>query len=492
MWLFFFHLDYTSLSSWDEAWYAAIAQNIVKTGDYMNMTFNGQVYYDHPPMGFWLMALSMKFFGINEFSVRFTSAILGVGSSILMYLFAADLFKKKIIGFIAALIVNTSVWYVIRARSGNLDATFLFFYILTLYAAHLSTKKFIWFLVCMASFGALILSKTLAGVSSVLLIIWLLIPAIPVIIKSKRNWLVVLGGIAIAYAIINPWYSYNLQTYPDFYRRHFFYVGMRDVEFGKTLERKLQWELPIFYLHMGVRKWYKLWLAALVILLTTIVIRGYKTVTGLLQKKSKSSGYKNLLVLHRELFIVLWNAVILLPFLTTDQTHIWHLIPVYAPLALVTAYGLYVVIVEFSDWFYTSFLNKNSFVKTIMNFKIPVFVFLAVFVGIAALQIKGFYFEAFPESKYTVDEAAILKSAKKYEGQIFIDRDFIPIAVFYTDRIVREHSRESDDITTIKRVFDDNDNVVLVIRNGIIENYAKAELPYKLKEKNNSFSIITE
>ncbi len=490
--MFFFHLDYNNLASWDEAWYGAIAQDIVNSGDFMNMTFNGAVYYDHPPFGFWLMALSMKLFGINEFSIRFISAVLGVGSSVLIYLFGYELFKKKIIGFAAALILNTSVWYVIRARSGNLDATFLFFYILTLYAAQLSTKNFRWFIVCMVSFGALILTKTLVGVSSLILIIWLLLPALPKIMDDKKNLFIIFGGIVLAFIIIAPWYIYNLTTYPDFYRYHFIHIGMRDRDFGHSLSTKWQWELPIFYLHMGVRKWYKLWLVGTGILMVSILFKCIKITYEAFQKKQRSSVFKNLLTVHHEILLIVWNAVILVPFLTTDETHIWHLIPAYAPLSLITAYSLYLVSVQMTQYVYDSYLNKYAFFKPLFNYRLTNSVFLLGVIFIAALQVNGFYYEAFPVNKYTVDEVAILKNAKKYDGQIFIDRDYIPIAVFYTNRFVREHSRESDDIRTIKKVFDENDNAVLVIRNGIIDNYAKAKLPFKLKEKNNSFSIITE
>jgi len=47
-------------------------------------------------------------------------------------------------------------------------------------------------------------------------------------------------------------------------------------------------------------------------------------------------------------------------------------------------------------------------------------------------------------------------------------------------------------LLTKKKKFDHKENVILVIRNGIVDNYQKAGLPYKLKAKNNSFSIITE
>src|SRR5690242_12398454 len=82
---FFYRLDYNTLASWDEAWYGSIAREIVRTGDFIKMMWNGQPYFDHPPMGFWLMSISYKIFGINEFSTRFPSAVLGLGAVVLIY-----------------------------------------------------------------------------------------------------------------------------------------------------------------------------------------------------------------------------------------------------------------------------------------------------------------------------------------------------------------------------------------------------------------------
>src|SRR4030065_73934 len=74
----------------------------------------------------------------------------------------------------------------------------------------------------------------------------------------------------------------------------------------------------IFYLHMGVRKWYYLWLAALGFLLVSL--KFFK---------------KNIF------FLFLWNFIVLYPFLTSKETELWHLIPVYLPLSLIVAVGVY-------------------------------------------------------------------------------------------------------------------------------------------------------
>src|SRR3989338_4701430 len=82
--LFFYKLGQSSLISWDEAWYGGIAANIVSTGNFWNLSFNGHDYFDHPPAGFILIALSLKILGTSDFAVRFVPALLGLLSLVVV------------------------------------------------------------------------------------------------------------------------------------------------------------------------------------------------------------------------------------------------------------------------------------------------------------------------------------------------------------------------------------------------------------------------
>ena len=82
---FFHRLDWATITSWDEGWYASIARGILRSGDFINMHWNEKLFYDPPPMGFWLMAITYKLIGINELTTRMPSAILGLFTVILVY-----------------------------------------------------------------------------------------------------------------------------------------------------------------------------------------------------------------------------------------------------------------------------------------------------------------------------------------------------------------------------------------------------------------------
>ncbi|PIZ62935.1 hypothetical protein COY16_03255 [Candidatus Roizmanbacteria bacterium CG_4_10_14_0_2_um_filter_39_13] len=481
--LFFFRLDWMPLNSWDEAWYASIAREIVKHNEWVFLQFNNIPFYDHPPMGFWITASVYKIIGVSEFSTRAPNVIAGLLSTILIYLIGTEIGKNKLVGFCSAIIINTSVWYLLRVRSGNLDAMFLFFYIASIFFAIKTSKNFKYFPFSMLMFACLVMTKTLVGVSAIIPIIWF---SVPNVFTAKKNVLYLIVGITIAYIIIMPWYQAQINEYPDFYLHHFIDVGSRNTEFNSIESvAKLNMELPLFYLHMGVRKWYKLWIVGATISAVTSI---YMVIEVFIKKK-KRSKISNTLNTFKILGIIIWNIVILYPFLTTDQTQIWHLIPVYAPLSILTSLGL----VEILPRIFHAICLRIIFINKKFNidyYRFSQYLMSALIVVIGFWQFKIFYSEVFPSTRYYPDEVNILIQAQKYNfPMLFIDRDYAPIAVFYSGKNITERTREATDNDTIAKIFDQNDSFMLVERNDIVQNYRGEFL---LLEKNNSFSILTK
>src|SRR3989338_1028677 len=254
--LFFFRLDYNTIASWDEGWYGSISREIVRSNNWLFLNWNGMPYYDHPPLGFWLMAISYKLFGISELTTRLPSALAGVLTIFFIYKLGELISKNKIVGFTSGLILGTSVWYLIRVRSGNLDSLFVFFTILTLYLAYKTNKNIKFLPITLASFGLLLLTKTLVGVVLILPITLLCIHHF----KQPKNLAYLAVGILLMSVMVWPWYYANDKQYPDFYQHHFVDIGSRNSSLMSLLQLKIK--QPLFYLHMGIRKWYYLWLAS--------------------------------------------------------------------------------------------------------------------------------------------------------------------------------------------------------------------------------------
>ncbi len=68
------------LFDWDEVNFAEISREMILSGNYWNVQINFQPFWEKPPLFFWLQALSMHVFGINEFAARFPNVLVGIVS----------------------------------------------------------------------------------------------------------------------------------------------------------------------------------------------------------------------------------------------------------------------------------------------------------------------------------------------------------------------------------------------------------------------------
>jgi hypothetical protein len=76
--LFIPFLGYVHLFDWDEINFAESAREMLVTNNYFRVQINYLPFWEKPPLFFWLQALSMKAFGINEFAARFPNAVCGI------------------------------------------------------------------------------------------------------------------------------------------------------------------------------------------------------------------------------------------------------------------------------------------------------------------------------------------------------------------------------------------------------------------------------
>lgn len=70
-----FRLDGIGLVDETEPLFAEAARQMTVTGDWITPYFNGEPRFDKPPLVYWLMAIAYKTVGVNEWAVRFPSAL---------------------------------------------------------------------------------------------------------------------------------------------------------------------------------------------------------------------------------------------------------------------------------------------------------------------------------------------------------------------------------------------------------------------------------
>ena len=118
--ILFHNLGKPALDNWDEAWYGEVTKQILRTKDFIDLRWNGEYFFDKPPLYIWLSVLVSLIFGFSEFSLRFVSALSGLIIIVLVLLYS---YRKwglvsSLIAFATLAFNNIFIW---RSRSGNVD-----------------------------------------------------------------------------------------------------------------------------------------------------------------------------------------------------------------------------------------------------------------------------------------------------------------------------------------------------------------------------------
>src|SRR3989304_9063066 len=400
--LFFYNLDGTSLVDFDEAWYAEIARNILVHRQPFLLSFNGVSYWDHPPLGFILIAISFLIFGINEFTARFPSALLGFLSVILLYFIGKNLFNR-IVGIGAGLMLLSSVWFIFRSRSGNFDTVFLFFYLLTFYSALKVKNSKNWIYLVALAFSFSLLVKSMIGVTIIvpITILWL-------INTTMIPYRKIVQAILLFFLILSPWIIINYLNSGFSYFIHIFNVGLRSgsrmtpniFEIGSSLTFK--------YLHFGIREWF------------------YPAIIALIGSLASLPKKPVLLVLY------VWFSILLFGFLTNSKTEIWHLIPLYPVIGLFISFFLYQIVYRG--------LKIVPVKKIISPNKLVPSIHILVFCLILTLSLKQIYEFRNEIKLFNQDISGLAYTASAARGfpeKLYLDNEtFLPSAVFYSQKKV--------------------------------------------------------
>ena len=159
----------------DEAAYGYNAYSILTTGrdewgKFLPLTI--QSFGDYkPPMTAYLTIPSIAIFGLNEFAVRFPSALLGTLTVLLIYFLAKEIHRDA--ALLAALLLAISPWHIHFSRMSMLVGIENFFLTLGVYAFIKFTRSPNWLFLTATSFVAAIYTYYGSRVTVPLLIIGL-------------------------------------------------------------------------------------------------------------------------------------------------------------------------------------------------------------------------------------------------------------------------------------------------------------------------------
>lgn len=217
------------LHVWDERYHALVAKNLMNDPlnprlyddpvlpyDYKIWTEN-HIWLHKQPFSLWMIAGSLKIFGISEFAVRIPSIIFSTLGIFLMYRLGSMLYSHRI-GYISAFLFSMNGLILDlasgRGATDHVDTCFLFMVLLSVvFCVHYAqTRNWVYNLLAGLALGTAILTKWLPAL--IVLPIWLSL----ILHYGKFSWkefitqgLIITGS---AVLIFLPWQLYIHETFP--------------------------------------------------------------------------------------------------------------------------------------------------------------------------------------------------------------------------------------------------------------------------------------
>ena len=313
--IWFSNLEYRKLVNPDEGRYAEIPREMVASGDWTTPRLNDIKYFEKPALQYWATAAAYNLFGEHQWTARLWSALTGLLGVLLTFFSGRRLFDQET-GWNAALVLGSSLLWVLIAHVNTLDMGVSFFLAAAVYAFVLAQRDAAdarqrrnGMLAAWAALACAVLSKGLIG---------LVLPgaALVLYILIERDWrllarLHLAPGLGLFLLITVPWFVAVSLANPEFAR--FFFIHEHFERFLTRAHGRYQ---PMYYfipvLLAGMLPW------------TTMLIDA-------LARAWKRDPERQF---QAQRFLLVWAAVVFLFFSASSSKLVSYILPMFPALAL--------------------------------------------------------------------------------------------------------------------------------------------------------------
>lgn len=248
-------LPFLPLLEPDEARYSNVSRLMNISGDYVTPHLLHVLFFDKPPLTYWVTVIAFKVFGENEFSARLFAG-LSTWACILLVYFMGVFSRDKKTGLYSAAAYSTFLYVFLLGRMNIMDAPLTLFLSLAIwtgyryYSGYAYSKKwmYLFYLACALAF----LTKGLMGFvfPPIIIVLWLLICG---------RWrdifrLVSPMGILIFLCLSVPWIFLVQKANPDFL--WFFFIREQFMRYTTSIHgREHPWLFYIPVVLIGLLPW---------------------------------------------------------------------------------------------------------------------------------------------------------------------------------------------------------------------------------------------
>ncbi|MDQ6785670.1 MAG: glycosyltransferase family 39 protein [Acidobacteriota bacterium] len=325
-------IGYGDLSGYDDAAYAHEAKTMLQTNDWWTMNLNGAPDFDKPPLFIWLLVVSFKIFGANDFAAKIPGVLLGWATIVLVYFLAREIFAdapedsaaRKWLPVLSMLSLATTQYFLKYSSHAMTDVPFAFFFTLSVYLYVSALKNNFFLLASGAAIGLATLVRSPMGLFPLGIIVIHLI----FIRRFKLLFSVhFVGCLLLAALLPATWYWREYNLYGDvFITRHFANIlgHSASAQAARTAWQQFLWYFEYFFLIVKLYfPWFPLMFYGLF-----LAARKVRNNFALVENSAA------------EILLIVWIVVILVPFSLAESKVLRYILPVFPAFAVLSAYAL--------------------------------------------------------------------------------------------------------------------------------------------------------
>ncbi|HVA55734.1 MAG TPA: glycosyltransferase family 39 protein [Gammaproteobacteria bacterium] len=317
----FANLQYRDLFQTDEGRYAEIPREMLATGDWVTPRLDGLKYFEKPALQYWTTAVAYTLFGEFNWTSRLWTALTGFLGVLMTAWVGWRLFDGKS-GWCAALLLGSSIYYIIMGHFNTLDMGVSFFMCMSVFAFLLAMQSADaddlrarrgWMYLAWAAAALGMLSKGLEAVvlPGAVFIIYTLVT------RDWKRWrqLHWYGGVLIFLVIAAPWYVVVSLRNPDFF--YYFFVYEHFYRFLTPVAHRYgAWWYFIPILLLGLLPWWP------------------QFVRSMLHIPRRAPANERPASFNHVLFLWIWCVLVFVFFSFSDSKLASYILPIFPALAL--------------------------------------------------------------------------------------------------------------------------------------------------------------
>jgi len=304
----------------DEGRYVGVAWEMLNSGNWLVPTLDGMPFFHKPPLFYWLTALDLKLFGMNEWAARLASVLSAVLATGVMVAFVRRYVDKPTAN-LTAIVLVTQPFFFAGAQFADLNMLVAAMISVSIVAgadAALRLERGLPYLASLTTafvFAALgVLAKGLIGfvLPGAILLAWLLVRRR---LKQLPS-LLPLNLLLLFFVLVVPWFGWMQHSYDGFW--DYFFVYHHFHRFAAT----------------GFNNQQVFWFYVPVLILATLPWSPwiYRSCSPSFLKDPERFDIRSLMIL--------WTLGILVFFSVPSSKLVGHILPALPPFAYLIADGL--------------------------------------------------------------------------------------------------------------------------------------------------------